>query len=266
MDDREAANASILLVSSRDETQHRLRHLLTELGYEVRLVPSAERAMESISDQPPDLLLLGTELPNTDSQELCRRLKASELTREAPVLFVGQALESPDLEERFGAGGDDYVAAPFQPGVLRARVEHHLALAAMRRQLTEARARLELEKAERQRVEDALREAEASGTNLVENLNEVIYAVDERGSLTYVSPAIERLLGYSPAEAIGRPVGTFFHPRTCPAYRSVSKTSFPGRRPAASTAPLANPASYVGCAPLANPSSWGAACPGLRVC
>ncbi|MGD8738432.1 MAG: PAS domain S-box protein, partial [Anaerolineae bacterium] len=49
------------------------------------------------------------------------------------------------------------------------------------------------------------------GQSLIENLHDVIYAADADGTVTYVSPAIERLLGYTPAELVGGSLGQTVH-------------------------------------------------------
>ncbi len=69
---------------------------------------------------------------------------------------------------------------------------------------------------ERRRAEEALRESEKKYRELVEDINDVIYAVDVEARITYVSPTIERHSGYSPAELIGRPSTEFVHPDDLP--------------------------------------------------
>ena len=84
-------------------------------------------------------------------------------------------------------------------------------LAALRRQLAEKDAELEREIEARRRLEETLQEAEHSGQSLVENLTEVIYATDAQGVLTYLSPTIERFLGYRPSEATGHHISEFIY-------------------------------------------------------
>jgi PAS domain S-box-containing protein len=62
------------------------------------------------------------------------------------------------------------------------------------------------------RAEGALRESEETYRNLVENVSDIIYALDTQGGVTYVSPAVESVLGYSPAEVVGQPFSRYVAP------------------------------------------------------
>ena len=75
----------------------------------------------------------------------------------------------------------------------------------LRRRISE----LEDLESEHRRAGEALRESEAKYRDLVENLNDVVYAVDRNGVVTYVSPSVERFIGYTTCEVIGQPFRTF---------------------------------------------------------
>lgn len=74
--------------------------------------------------------------------------------------------------------------------------------------------------AERKRAEEDLRQSEAKYRDLVENINDVIFVVDENGVFSYISPIIERASGYTPNEMIGRPFAEFIYPEDLVAVRT----------------------------------------------
>ena len=80
---------------------------------------------------------------------------------------------------------------------------------------------------ERWRAEEALRDSEQKYRNLVENITDIIYAVDEKGVITYVSPPMESFIGYSPSEIIGRKFEEFIYhedlPRVKNSFMKLSK-------------------------------------------
>jgi PAS domain S-box-containing protein len=64
----------------------------------------------------------------------------------------------------------------------------------------------------RRQEEDALRRQEAHFRRLTENASNIVHTVDARGLISYISPAVERVLGVTPREVVGRPSTTFVHP------------------------------------------------------
>lgn len=65
--------------------------------------------------------------------------------------------------------------------------------------------------------------------HLVENLNEVVYSCDEKGVLTYVSPAVQRVLGYRPEEMVGKHFSQFIHPDDLPGVTAELSATLEGR-------------------------------------
>jgi len=88
-------------------------------------------------------------------------------------------------------------------------------------ELAKANEALQAEIVERKRAEEKYRD-------LVENLDDVIYAVDGNGVIDYVSPAMELLSGYSPSEVIGRRIMDFIHQEDIPCLLQSSQTSLSG--------------------------------------
>ena len=70
----------------------------------------------------PDLILLDVEMPDLDGFEVCRRLKADACTSAIPVIFLSGACSTEEKIRGLDLGAADYVAKPFDPAELRARV------------------------------------------------------------------------------------------------------------------------------------------------
>ena len=72
-------------------------------------------------------------------------------------------------------------------------------------------------------LEDQLRQSEEKYRNLVEQISEIIYSINLEGVITYISPAVELIMGYSPAEVIGQPFDKFFTSDDLPRVRDNFK-------------------------------------------
>ena len=113
---------SILVVEDEPDIAEVIQYNLAREGYRVDIVGDGEHALERIVREAPDLVLLDLMLPGLDGVELCRRLKEDPVTRPIPVIMVTAKGEESDVVLGLGVGADDYVAKPFSPRELTARV------------------------------------------------------------------------------------------------------------------------------------------------
>ncbi len=82
-----------------------------------------------------DLILLDVMMPEMDGFEVCRILRSTPTTREIPIIFLTAKTEVDDIVKGFEVGANDYVAKPFRPAELLARVRTHLTLRAQQREI-----------------------------------------------------------------------------------------------------------------------------------
>lgn len=118
----------ILVVEDTPYSLDLLSELLTQAGYTVRPAQEGRMALRSAQVRPPDLILLDVRMPGIDGYEVCRRLKSDERTREVPVIFLSALREADDKLNGFQLGAVDYIAKPFQPEEVLARVRTHIEL------------------------------------------------------------------------------------------------------------------------------------------
>ena len=102
---------------------------LLKPDYEIVEAMSGKQALdEVITDDPPDLILLDITTSEMDGHKLCRRLKADEITRAIPVIFITDKGEIREESRCLEMGAADYITKPIYPPIVKARVNTHLAL------------------------------------------------------------------------------------------------------------------------------------------
>lgn len=116
------SRGQILVVDDEDDLLELVRYNLLKEGYEVECVATGEDALKAARRQPPDLVVLDLMLPALDGLEVCRRLKGDPKTRHLPIIMLTAKGEETDMIAGLERGADDYIAKPFSPRVLAARV------------------------------------------------------------------------------------------------------------------------------------------------
>jgi diguanylate cyclase (GGDEF)-like protein len=130
--------ADILVVDDTPENLQMLSQGLRRFGYKVRAVKDGALALTVAHAAIPDLILLDINMPGMDGYETCEHLKASQVTRDIPVIFLSAMGEVDDKVKAFRVGGVDYVTKPFQILEVLARIETHLAISRLQQQLGQA--------------------------------------------------------------------------------------------------------------------------------
>ena len=114
---------NILVVDDEEDLLELVRYTLAKGGHSVTCVDTGEKAVDSVRQSLPDLIVLDLMLPGIDGLEVCRRLKGDLKTREVPIIMLTAKSEERDVITGLDGGADDYVTKPFSPRVLLARVK-----------------------------------------------------------------------------------------------------------------------------------------------
>ena len=117
----------ILVVEDQEDNRNILRDLLTSAGYEVIEALNGADGVTVAEAEKPDLILMDIQLPIIDGYEATRRIKAIPAIQGTPVIAVTSYALSGDEAKAHEAGCDDYVAKPFSPRLLLAKVQKFLA-------------------------------------------------------------------------------------------------------------------------------------------
>lgn len=116
----------ILVVEDHEENRRLLHDLLTNTGYEMIEAVSGEEGLTCAETHAPDLILMDIQLPGLDGYEVTRRLKSNPVLRHIPIIVVTSYALSGDEAKAAQAGSDAYVAKPFSPRELLAKIREFL--------------------------------------------------------------------------------------------------------------------------------------------
>lgn len=111
-----------LVVDDDPAARFMLKSLLSRSGYEVRIAGNGRDALAAFSSEPADIVFLDMYMPQMDGLEAAQRIKALSAGEFVPIIFVSGAAETQDLVRGIDAGGDDFLAKPYDEVVLKAKI------------------------------------------------------------------------------------------------------------------------------------------------
>jgi len=116
----------ILIVEDQEDNRAILRDLLSSAGYDLIEAVNGEDGVELAQSERPDLILMDIQLPVIDGYEAMRRIRGNADLKSIPIIAVTSYALSGDEGKARVAGCDAYVAKPFSPRELLAKVRQFL--------------------------------------------------------------------------------------------------------------------------------------------
>ncbi len=112
----------VLVVEDDPDIAKLVVHYLDKAGFSTEVLTSGRDALAVLAARPPDLLILDLMLPQVDGLEICRVARSNETTAAIPIIMLTARAEESDRIVGLELGADDYLAKPFSPNELVARV------------------------------------------------------------------------------------------------------------------------------------------------
>ncbi len=185
----------ILIVDDEPRMCESLRLLLGGQGYEILTANSGSEALNLISNEEFDLALLDIVIPDMDGHQLMEHISVKN-----PETYIIVITGHASLDSAVGAlrrGAYDYLRKPFEYEELLKTVQNAL-----------NQKRL---KCEKELINGKLEVTEKRYRYLVENSPDIIYTLDADGNFTFISNAVERLLGFKPEDLVGQHYSTIIY-------------------------------------------------------
>lgn len=140
-----AITESILLVDDNPTNLQVLFQTLDGVGCKLLIAKNGEMALSIADKARPDLILLDIMMPDIDGYEVCRQLKSVPATADIPVIFLSALGDTEDKVKGLQLGAIDYITKPFQPDEVIARVNTHLTIHRLKREVESRKDQLEHE-------------------------------------------------------------------------------------------------------------------------
>jgi len=129
------APAKILIVDDMPDNVRLLVNILSRKGFELIPAYSGKMALEILQTVYPDLILLDVNMPEMSGYDLCEIIKQTKPIRDIPIIFISALNDIENVVHGFAIGGVDYITKPFQLEEVIARVNTHVSLHQLRKQL-----------------------------------------------------------------------------------------------------------------------------------
>lgn len=155
-----------------------LSSILSRKGFELISAYSGQMALESLQNVQPDLILLDINMPGMSGYDLCEIIKQNKLTKDIPIIFISALHDIQNVVHGFALGGVDYITKPFQLEEVIARVNTHISLHQLRRQL----------QIENQSLQDQIQEKYNIDRDLYDDLS---HAIQNNELELYYQPIIK---------------------------------------------------------------------------
>ena len=173
-----APSGRVLIVDDDRRVRELLEAALTTHGFDVLTASDGDEAIKRAHEDRPDLVVLDVRLPKRSGLDVCEALRHDTDDPALPIILVSAATDPEQRLHAFARGADDYLAKPFSPRELVARIRRHLARA------TETRAALQRAVELEREIASAKREARRAGDE----------ALRERGRFEITSGAAREIM------------------------------------------------------------------------
>ncbi len=112
----------ILVIEDTEDNRQIIRDLLGMAGYDMVEAHDGAEGVAKATEHKPDLILMDIQMPVMDGYEATRRIKADPTLKAIPVIAVTSSARAGDEEKARAAGCNDYIAKPYSPRQMLAKV------------------------------------------------------------------------------------------------------------------------------------------------
>lgn len=200
---------TVLIVDDIADNLNVAANTLMKENINVILAQSGKKAIETINNFKPDLILLDIMMPEISGYDVCKKLKSKKETKDIPIIFLTALYETKDIVKGFKLGAVDYINKPFISEELISRVKAQLKIYSQY---------IELQEKEKQ-----IKENEAKLSAVINSIPDFIFYKDTECKYTGCNKAYENFLGEKHENIIGSTDYDFFNKKDAEIFSNSDK-------------------------------------------
>jgi adenylate cyclase len=186
---------TILIVDDTPGDVSLLRNALTQRTYRVLQTNNGSEALTIAQTEKLDLIFLDVLIAGMNGYDLCRQIKNVPETKDVSVVFTSALNDAKSKVDAFSAGGDDFIAKPFQIDEVLARTQNQMRLRELQGRLEEQNIKLQKQIQENQSLEGRYR-------SIIESSIDGIFQSTLDGHFISANPSLARIYGYASQEEL----------------------------------------------------------------
>ncbi len=188
--------ACVLVVDDDVNAIQLLQATLAPMVKRIQFATDGTAALELMADEPPDLVLLDVQMPGMDGFAVCQAMQQDPVLSHVPVALVTRFTDADNEARGLELGATDFIAKPYRPAVLKARVRNLLRL------------KQENDLALRALGEHWQRLGDARVSDIVGAASDAILTIDAEGNIALANAAACEMLGVTAEAVLGRDAAT----------------------------------------------------------
>ena len=206
---------NVLLVDDRPENLLALEAVLGDLNYNLVRAYSGEEALKCLLKEEFAVILLDVQMPGMNGFETAAIIKSRQKTKDTPIIFITAISKEPEnVYTGYSVGAIDYIFKPFEPDILKSKIESFTNIHQSRRRI-EVQAELLLDKTrdlekinqELTEITYELKKSETIASIIQDTSMDTMITYDKSFEILTVNPAVKRMFGYDDgSELIGEKV------------------------------------------------------------
>lgn len=201
------SNVTILMVDDKKENLIALQAVLSSMGYHLVGLRSGNEVLKFILQNNVEqigVILLDVQMADMDGYETARWIKSRKNTRDIPIIFISASQKSMDqVLYGYDIGSVDYILKPFDPELLRRKIEVFVSIRRIHQQVKMQGELLRKRTVQLEKMNKQLKKTEALARIVSDTSNDTIVTCEEDGKILSVNPAVKRMFHYSPKSLMG---------------------------------------------------------------